>query len=309
MKCPCGLGALRVLLGTFLLSGFATTHPQRITASPERGTLTVTAVPETEGTPAIPKTDVQLFVDNERRNVADWEKDDNLFLAILIDDSIDPSAANHWGELKEFILAQPASVHIAVGYLRDNWSVLIQDFTTDHRQATKALRLPMGGIALGSSPYLATIDFLKSWPQTGPHRSILLISSGIDFFRGRELGPIYPDVPALVEKAAKQNTNIWTVYYPSSGHRRSVYRVYHAQNNLGRLSEQTGAESYYLGHGAPVSLEPYLDEIAWHLSNQYLLRFTLPGGTKGKYQTVKVKTETSDVELFASNLLYLPASK
>lgn len=310
MKCQHSLARLSVLLGAFLLIGAGLSQAQTAATASGNVTFTVTAVEKTGAAPAISKDDVQLFLDKERKQIGDWKKDDNLFLAILIDDSIDPNAASNWNELNEFILAQPATVHIALGYIRNNTAMLTQDFTTNHELATKALRMPVGVAALGSSPYLGTMDLFKRWPQSGPRRSVLLISSGVDFFRGRWSGPIYPDVDPLIQRAERQNTNIWTVYYPSSGHRgRSFYLVSNAQNNLGKLSEETGAESYYLGSGVPVSLKPYFDEIGSHLSNQYLLTFAGSGGSKGKYQPVKVKTEVAGVELFALDAVYLPPSK
>jgi hypothetical protein len=85
--------------------------------------------------------------------------------------------------------------------------------------------------------------------------------------------------------------------------------VSNAQNNLSELSGETGAESYYLGSSMPVSLRPYFDEIGLHLSNQYLLTFAGSGGPKGKYQSVKVKTEVAGVEIFALDAVYLPPSE
>jgi hypothetical protein len=55
-------------------------------------------------------------------------------------------------------------------------AVIAQDFTTDHALAAKALRIPRGQFGIGSSPYLAVIDWLKRWPDTGSRRSLLLIS-------------------------------------------------------------------------------------------------------------------------------------
>jgi hypothetical protein len=81
-----------------------------------------------------------------------------------------------------------------------------------------------------------------------------------------------------------------------------------AQTNIDKLSEDTGAESYFLGSGMPVSIKPYFDEIGQHLSNQYLLTVAGGGGAKGKYQSVKVKTEAPDVELIAPAAIYLPKS-
>ncbi|HXR32830.1 MAG TPA: hypothetical protein VN830_03930 [Verrucomicrobiae bacterium] len=301
------IGKLGVFLGALLFVALGTAQAQTKATASGTATFTVTAVGKKEGAPTISKDDVQFFTGKERKQIVDWKTDDNLFLAILIDDSIVNSAAGQWNDLKEFIMAQPATTHVAVGYIRNNSTQVAQDFTTDHELATKALRIPIGTGAIGSSPYLGTMDMLKRWPQTGPRRSILLISSGIDFFRGSQSGAFYPDLDGVIQRAERQNTNIWTIYYPSAGHHgRGLYYVTKAQNNLGKLSDDTGAESYYLGAGMPVSLKPNFDEIAQHLSNQYLLTFAGSGGAKGKYQTVKVKTPLPDVEFFAPAAVFLP---
>jgi hypothetical protein len=203
------------------------------------------------------------------------------------------------GEVKNFIVSQPPATHIAVGYIRDNVTALAQDFTDNHELAAKAIRLPVGVGGIGSSPYLGTMDLLKRWPQTGPRRSIVLISSGIDFFRGREAQIFNPDLDGVIERAQRQNTNIWSVYYPSSGHRfgGSHLLLNYAQNNMGKLAEGTGGESCYLFYEEPVTLKPYFDEISLHLNNQYLLTFAATGGSKGKFVSVKLKTEVADVDL------------
>jgi hypothetical protein len=271
-------------------------------------TFTVTAVGKKDADVSnISKDDVQLLQGKERKQISDWKKGDTLFLAILIDDSIDSSAGGQWDYLREFIMAQPPSTSIMVGYISNNGARVAQDFTPNHELAAKALRLPIGVGALGSSPYLGTIDMLKRWPDTGRRRSVLLISSGVDFFRGPGWGMFYPDLDPLISRAERQNTNVWTIYYPSASHRgRSFGLSNNAQNNLDKLSEDSGAESYFLGAGTPVSLKPYLDEIAVHLNNQYLLSFAGTGGSKGKYQSMKVKTELKDVEFFTPASVFLP---
>jgi hypothetical protein len=271
-------------------------------------TFTVTAVGKKDADVSnIPKDDVQLFQGKDRKQIGDWKKGDSLFLAILIDDSIDTSAGGQWDYLREFIMAQPPATLIMVGYITDNGTRVLQDFTSDHALAAKALRLPIGFGSIGSSPYLGTLDLLKRWPKTGPRRSVVLISSGIDFFRGPGFGPFYPDLDPLIARAERQNTNIWTIYYPSAGHRgRSFFRTNNAQNNLDKLSQETGAESYFLGGQTPVSIKPYLDEIGMHLNNQYLLTFAGNGGAKGKYQSMKVKTELKEVEFFTPAAVFIP---
>src|SRR5271170_203302 len=304
-KMTAGIG---VLLGGLLLASAAASYAQTAPAATGSTTFTVTAVGKKESAPPIGKDDVQLFQGKEKKQIGDWKKADQLALAILIDDSIETTAGGQWDYLKEFINAQPATTAIALGYIRNNGTQIAQDFTTDHAVAAKALRLPIGLGGLGSSPYLATLDMLKRWPDNaGPRRSILIITSGIDYFRGSAFGAFYPDLDSVVQRAEKQNTNIWSIYFPSSGHRgHSFYQVNYAQNNLDKMSEETGAESYFLGSGTPVSIKPYLDEISTHLSNQYLLTFAGSGGKKGKFQSIKVKTELPDVEFFTPSQVFLP---
>jgi hypothetical protein len=290
-----------------LLLGVESASAQAKLAAAGTATFTVTAVGKKEEAPPIGKDDVQLSQGKERKQILDWKKGDTLFLAILIDDSIDTVGGGQWDYLKEFIMGQPASTQIAVGYIRNNTTMIAQDFTPNHELAAKALRLPLGVSALGSSPYLGMIDLLKRWPNTGPRRSLLLISSGIDYFRGGGFGIFYPDLDPLIQRAEKQNTNIWTIYYPSAGHRgHSFYLVNQGQTNMDKLSEDTGAESYFLGIQVPVSIKPYLDEMTQHLNNQYLLTFAGDGGKKGKFVSVRVKTEMPGVEFFTPAAVFLP---
>lgn len=288
-----------LFLGAFLLViGFGRARTNSSAAGNATFTVTASGKKDT-APPPISKDDVQLFQGKERKQIGDWEKGDELFLVILIDDAISTDFGSVMGEVKNFIMSQPPTAHIAVGYIRDNVTMLTQDFTDNHELAAKAIRLPVGTAAIGSSPYLGTMDLLKRWPQTGPRRSIVLISSGIDFFRGRDSQISNPDLDGVIERAQRQNTNIWSVYYPSSGHRfgGSYLLLNYAQNNMGKLAEDTGGESYYLFYQEPVTLKPYLDEINLHLNNQYLLTFAADGGSKGKFVSVKLKTELPHVDL------------
>ena len=298
------LARIAAVFTALLFISTAGAFAQSKSAGSSLTTFTVTVVGKKQEAPPISKDDVQLFQGKERKQIADWKKGEELFLAILIDDSIDTTAGGQWDYLKQFIMDQPPSTLIAVGYMQNNTVMMAQDFTQNHEFAAKALRLPLGRTAIGSSPYLSMLDLLKRWPDSGPRRSIIAITSGIDWFRGLTSGPIYPDVDPLIER---QNTNIWSIYYPSVSHRgRSFYLTNTAQNNIGKLSEDTGAESYYLGFGTPVSIKPYLDEINTHLGNQYLLSFAGAGGQKGKLVSVKVRTELPDVEFLTPNAAFVP---
>lgn len=274
-------------------------------------TTTVTAVGKKGAPPAIKKEDVQAYLNKERVQIADWRHGEDLSLAILIDDSIETEAASQWNDLKAFIEAQPQNTYVAVAYARNGTVMIGQDFTNDHALAAKALRIPLGTGGAFSSPYLSLQDWLKRWPSSGPkRRSVILISSGIDYFRG-SFNPVDPDVDSTIERAQKENVNLWTIYYPSAGHfGRGFYPTFYAQANLSRLSEGTGAESFYLGINQPVTLKPYFDEIHEHLNNQYLLTFqSSDGGKKGKFERFRVTSEVPNVEFLAFTQVFLPPSQ
>lgn len=275
-------------------------------------TFTVTAVAKKEATvPPFKKDDVQLYQGKERLQIADWRPGEKLLLAVLIDDSLDPSVANQWNDLRAFITEQTPDTLVAVAYGRNGTAMIAQDFTSDHELAAKALRLPIGDPGAFGSPYLSLADFLKRWPGKGERSSVLMISSGIDYFRGGGWGLQNPDNDRAIELAQRNNVNVWTVYAPDNAHRGSgFFRVNNAQSLISKLSEETGAESYFLGFGQPVTLKPYFDEISGHLKNQYLLTFeSSQGGTKGKFVRVRVRTETPNVEFMTPAQVWVPGAK
>jgi len=307
MKRKSALARTGLILAALLFVVQADTGAQNKPAGQETATVTVTAVGKKEGAPPLSRDDVQLFQGKDRKQLGDWKKADQLALMILIDDSIDSGAGSQWDYLKQFILAQPATTLIGLGYVRNNATMLAQDFTADHELVVKGLRLPIGKSAIGGSPYLGLIDMLKRWPKSGVRRSILLISSGIDYFRGPTFSIYSPDLDPLILRAERQNTNVWSIYYPSAGHRgHSFSLVNSGQLNMDKLSNDSGAEAYFLGTGTPVTIKPYLDEITQHLDNQYLLTFAGSGGSKGKYVSVKVKTELPEVEFMTPAAVFFP---
>jgi len=296
------IGALVLVSGLFVTNAMA--------AAPGTVTMTVTAMGKKDTSPpVVTKDDVQLYLKKERTQIADWKHDGKLYLAVLIDDSLDSVIANQWNDLKAFFGAQPDNTYISVSYARNGTAMLAQDFTNDHELAAKALRLPLGSGGAFTSPYLALLDLMKRWPSSADRHSVLLFSSGIDYFRG-DFWTRPPDLDSTISRAQKQNINVWTIYAPDAGHRgRGFFIANRAQSYLTELSDQTGAESFYLGTAAPVTLKPYFDELSTHLSNQYLLTFKASGGEKGRFERVHLGTELPHVEFLAPSQVFLPAVK
>jgi len=288
----------------------AASNSASATKDPSAVVMTVTATAKKDAQPpALSKNDVELHQGKERIQVADFKRGETLYLAVLIDDSLRSSIANQWRYLRAFLMAQPQTTYVAVAYARNGVAMVAQDFTTDHALAAKALRLPLGNIGAGSSPYLSVQDWIKRWPVSGQRSSIILFSSGIDYFRG---GPatLDPDLDTTIARAQKQNINVWTIYARDAGRvGRGSFRAFNWQSNLDRLSQQTGAECYSLGLGEPVSLKPYFDRIQMNLNNQYLLAFVGDGGHKGKYESVKVTSEVRKVGFLTPSEVFLPAAR
>jgi hypothetical protein len=299
--------SIGLLLGSlaFVLALLA---PNAFAADSSGVTMTVTAVGKKDAAPpAVSASDVQFYLNKERTQIADWRRGEKLYLAVLIDDSLDNTVGNQWNELKAFFNSQPPTTYISVSYARDGAAEVVQDFTNDHALAGKALRLPIGAEAF-SSPYFALQDLMKRLPASNDRREILLVSSGIDYFHGNF--PTSPDLDATIERAEKENINVWSIYFPDAGHRsRRYFLATRGQWDLSRLSEESGAESYYLGIDEPVTFKPYLDELGQHLNNQYLLTFAGSGGAKGRFERPRVRTELPKVEFFAASQVFLPATK
>jgi hypothetical protein len=295
-------GALALVFGFFAVNAFA--------AGPGTVSMTVTAVGKKDtSAPIVTKDDVQLYLNKERTQIVDWKHGEKLYLAVLIDDSLDSGIANQWNDLKAFLTSQPDTTYVSVAYAQNGTAMLAQDFTNNHELAAKALRLPLGNGGAFSSPYLALLDLMKRWPTSEDRHSILLFSSGIDYFRG-DFWTKPPDLDSTISRAQKQNINVWTIYAPDAGHRgRGFFIANRAQSYLSELSDETGAESFYLGTAAPVTLKPYFDELSTHLSNQYLLTFKASGGAKGRFERVRVATELPYVEFLAASEAFLPAVK
>jgi hypothetical protein len=306
-KTPLVLAGLVVAALAPLATKAATTNSSAA-PDPSAVVMTITATAKKDAQPPeLTKNDVALYLGKERVQVADMKRGDTLYLAVLIDDSLRSTIANQWNDLKQFFMAQPRTTYIAVAYARNGEAMVAQDFTTDHALAAKALRLPLGALTVANSPYLAVNDWMKRWPVQGQRSSIILFSSGIDYFRGG-FAPEDPDLDTTIARAQKQNINIWSIYVPDAGRfGRRGFSAFNWESNLARISQETGGENYFLSLQMPVDLRPYFDSIQAHLNNQYLLAFVGNGGEKGKFEPVKVTSELQNVGILRPSQVFLRA--
>jgi hypothetical protein len=262
--------------------------------------------------PVINRDDVMVYEGHQRDRVVDWvpAQGDHaaLQLFILIDDSSSSSLGSQFGDLKQFINAQPATTQIGVAYMQNGVARIVQDLTNDHAAVAKSLRLPMGEAGANASPYFSLSDLVKKWPANPARREVLMISDGIDRYYGT--GDLQdPYLQAAIDDADKANIQVSAIYSPDAGHfGHSYWQTYWGQIYLSRMADETGGESFYIGMtGAPVSFAPFLDQFARRLQNQYLLTFIPQPQKKAGWQTVRLTTEVKNVDLVSAGRVYVAA--
>jgi hypothetical protein len=299
------LGALLgLILGMAALPTLAGPHkPNTSTDVPVKLVVTVNAR-HGEEVPVVPKADVQVYLRNNQNMVTSWVplQGDRagLQLFIVIDDSARDSIALQFSSIAKFIDEQPASTSIGIGYMRNGMVVVSQELTTDHALAQKGLRLPIGPAAGSPSPYIALSDLMKKWPETADRREILLFTSGFDAWAPGFANDPYnnPYLDEAMNRAQRGGFIIYSIYTPTaaSGGGRG-FRTTLSQSGLDLLSQKTGGDTYYLGYGAPVDINPYLADVSYSLKHQYELTFLAKGANKPSLEPVKVKTEMPNTGL------------
>lgn len=265
--------------------------------------------------PPITAQDVIVKQGKDQRPVLEWSPATGnaaaLELAILIDDSSGFSFGSQMDDIRSFITEQPPTTLIAVGYMQNGTvAMTTQGFTQDHAAAAKSLRLPQGYLGVEASPYFSLSDLIKRWPANPsvPRREVLMITDGIDPYNG----PSYPDpyVDTAVQDAQCAGVVVYTLYTPGEGHfGHAYYEIYWGQNFLAQLSDETGGESFYfLGGQAPVAFEPYLNQLAAHLSHQYILKFMAEDEKKAGPTSVKLSSEMHGIDFVHQDKVCVPAS-
>jgi hypothetical protein len=201
-----------------------------------------------------------VYEGRDRDQVTDWIPAQGeraaLEFFILIDDGASVSLGSQLEDIRQFINAQPATTKVGIAYMQNGTAKIVQDLTSDHPQAAKALRLPFGNPGVNSSPYFALQDLIKRWPEGAARRQVLMVTDGTDHFWGSSGQSPY--VESAIADAQRAGIMVYAIYSPGAGHdAHSYWRTYWGQIYLSQVTDETGGESYYIGFsGAPVSFAP-----------------------------------------------------
>lgn len=299
-----------------LLSGLGLIVQSLHAQNPPVGTVPASFVVTVEASdgheaPAVNRADVRAYEGKDRLEIKDWiplqGNQAALDLYILIDQSANTAVATRFNEIRDFLNAQPATTSVAIGYMQYGTVQVAQPFTKDHEAAGKALHIPMGMVAGGNSPYLSVSDVIKHWPESAARHEIFLISDGID-----ALQPGITDsyLDNSIQQAQRTGTQVYAIYASAEGHfGHTLWRINQGQNNLSRLTDETGGELYYQGFSTPISFAPFLQEFANRLEHQYRLSILAKAESKPRYQHIRLETEVPNADLVAADRVYIPAAK
>lgn len=262
--------------------------------------------------PEITRDDVMVREGHDRDRVTDWvpAKGEHAALEffLLIDDGASLSLGSQLEDIRQFVNAQPATTKIGIAYMQNGVARVVQNLTSDHAEAAKALRLPMGVVGVDASPYFALQDLIKRWPESSARREVFMVSDGVDWFGGTSANDPYVD--DAIQDAQRAGVIVFDIYMPGRGHAaHSYWRYYWGQIYLSKVADETGGESYYIGFaGAPVTFTPYLEEVGRKLTHQYFLGFLVKPAKKAGMRRVRVQTEVPNAEFVAASQVYVPAS-
>ncbi|MGA2420353.1 MAG: hypothetical protein ABSG69_09730 [Candidatus Acidiferrum sp.] len=299
--------------------GLVPVHAQEsatATTTPVQMTVGLRVIGDDKRMPDVTREDIVVKQGKERLQVTGWKpaqgENAGLDLFILIDDASDPVLASQYEDLRSFINAQPPTTLVGVGYMRNGTVQIAQDLSNDHGQAAKALRLPVASSGAYGSPYLSVMDLMKRWPDGDNRREVVMITDGIDRFRGgpryRGLQPVSPDVDSASRAAQRTGTIVHTIFARGVGRLGSnFWEIMNGQSAIAKLSDETGGQSYYFATQNAVSFKPYLDDLQKTLDNRYVLEFRIAQGKKSGPQYVKLSTEVAGVELNSADSVWVNA--
>jgi hypothetical protein len=294
-----------VALGTLAVA-VASAHAAAKTETAVPTQVVVTVEQNVKSAPqnaVLQRDDVMVKQGRDRAQVVGWRKIDSAMdgqqIVILIDDSLQAQVSTDFDDLRNFILALPASTQVAVGYMQNGQTVMTGQLTTDHASVAKLLRLPTGIIGVNASPYFCVSDLVHHWPSHGPpaaSKTVLLITDGIDrYYEPGTFDPLDPYVAAAIHDAQRNNLMVSSFYFRDRGAVDQGFNGANVgQNYLQMVADATGGTMYYEGIGNPVSFAPFVKDLQKQIANQYVVTYLAHG--RGM-QSVKVYTDLHHVKL------------
>ncbi|HEY1208212.1 MAG TPA: hypothetical protein VGE85_02480 [Terracidiphilus sp.] len=295
--------AIWMTAGALLLAAQAFSQSEQANGK-GRAVVTVLAKQHGAATTEISQKDVSIKVNGKPALVTRWAPlrgpDARLELVLLIDSSGISSLGSQFGDIEHFINGLPPNTKAAIAYMRNGSAVFAGPLTADHAEVLRALHLPGGSPGSSASPYFCLSELAKHWPSgdRGARREVVMVTNGVDNYLP-ELNLDDPYVLAAIDDSVRAGLVVYSIYWQNQGPALTSYGENTGQSLLIEVTEETGGKNLWTGMGNPVSLQPFFEELARRLENQYELDFSTSLNGKPAAETLKVKLDGLAVEVTA----------
>lgn len=271
--------------------------------------VTVLARQHGELAPKISQQDLSVKTNGKDSNVTGWvplrAPDDNLELVLLIDSSARNLGAE-FKEIEQFVQSLPAHTKIAIGYMENGRAALAGPLSADRAQVLRGLHLPSGQSS--ASPYFCLSDLAKHWPSAdrAARHEVLLITDGVDPYNPR-YDPEDTYVQSAIADSVRAGLVVYSIFWDGQNGAglSSSETANGGQSLLVMVSQATGGKCYGMPTSSPVSLQPYLDDLARRLDNQYELSFSAHLDRKPAIESLKLKVNGFAAEIDAPQRVFV----
>ena len=254
---------------------------------------------------------VSIKVNGKPSTITSWMPlkgpNDKLELVILIDSSTRESIGSQFGDIEHFVNGLPPNAKAAIAYMRNGSAIFAGPLTADHAQVLRALHLPGGSPGSSASPYFCLSDLAKHWPSgdRGARREVVMVTDGVDNYQP-ELNLDDPYLQAAISDSVRAGLVVYSIYWQNKGlASRTMYMENVGQSMLNEVTNATGGKNLWTGIGNPVSLQPFFEELARCLENQYELGFSARLNGKPGAEPLKVSVDGSAIEVTAPKQVFV----
>jgi hypothetical protein len=111
---------------------------------------------------------------------------------------------------------------------------------------------------------------------------------------------------AAINDSVRAGLVVYSIYWLNQALADStLYANNTGQSLLTEVTEETGGKNFWMGIGNPVSLQPFFEELARRLENQYELGFSARLDGKPAAEALKVKVAGSAIEVTAPKQVFV----
>jgi hypothetical protein len=276
-----------------------------------RAVVTILSKQHGESPASVSQKDMSIKVNGKESTVTSWAPirgpEAKLELVILIDSSARNSLGSQFSDIEHFINGLPPNTKAAIAYMINGRAAFVGPLTADHAAVLRALHLPGGSPGSSASPYFCLSDLAKNWPSgdRGARREVVMVTDGVDNYE-RRFDPEDPYVQAAINDSVRAGLVVYSIYWLNQGLAdNTMYANNDGQNLLTQVTEATGGKNLWMGIGNPVSMQPFFEELARRLDNQYELGFSARLDGKPAAETLKVKVAGPGVDVTAPKQVFV----